>query len=118
MSYINIGKLTEEVNNIKAHEVIEFQAPTATNGYTWYRKYADGWVEQGGFLPANTSSITLPVAMSDANYMFQISGYKRSETSTMTWAYISSNTQTPTNFTIISSGGARCWEVKGFAAQS
>ena len=30
------------------HRCIEFQAPTAENGYTWYRKYADGWVEQGG----------------------------------------------------------------------
>lgn len=32
----------------KGHQVIEFQEPTAANGYTWYRKYADGWVEQGG----------------------------------------------------------------------
>lgn len=68
MSYINIGKLTEEVNNIKGHEVIEFQAPTAANGYTWYRKYADGWVEQGGRSP-NTSdaqvTITFPIPFAE-----------------------------------------------------
>lgn len=28
--------------------VVESQTPTAANGYTWYRKYKSGWVEQGG----------------------------------------------------------------------
>lgn len=58
------------------HEVIEFQAPTAGNNYTWYRKYADGWVEQGGILQAQTISagygasqtLTLPITMADANF--------------------------------------------------
>ena len=27
--------------------VVAFQAPTASNNYTWYRKYSSGWVEQG-----------------------------------------------------------------------
>lgn len=26
--------------------VIAMQRPTADNGYTWYRKYKSGWVEQ------------------------------------------------------------------------
>lgn len=64
--------------SVDPHRVIEFQAPTAQNNYTWYRKYADGWVEQGGaFATVDTSyhteSITLPVAMSDANYSCFIS---------------------------------------------
>ena len=97
--------------------VVESQLPTSTNGYTWYRKYKSGWVEQGGVLPTNVSSVTLPIEMSDSNYMFQVSGYKRSDTSTMSWNYISSNTQTATGFTIAASGGGqRCWEVKGFVA--
>lgn len=62
----------------KGHEVIAFQAPTSTNNYTWYRKYADGWVEQGGFnhsinLSSSGSSnmINLPVTMADTNYTAQ-----------------------------------------------
>lgn len=63
------GLNAEMFNDLNAHKVIEFQAPTSANGYTWYRKYADGWVEQGGrcTVPAtntNTSSsvtVTLPV---------------------------------------------------------
>ena len=73
-------------NNIIAggsdeHRVIEFQEPTATNNYTWYRKYADGWVEQGGYVDGNYShtfsgtymssyvatTITLPVEMANTN---------------------------------------------------
>ena len=82
MSYINVGKLTEEVNTLKAHEVIAFQAPTADNGYTWYRLYADGWVEQGGIATTNGSNatpITLPVEMVDANYVPFIQGMTQSD---------------------------------------
>lgn len=63
------GINAEMFNDLNAHKVIAFQAPTSANNYTWYRKYADGWVEQGGrcTVPAtnsNTSSsvtVTLPV---------------------------------------------------------
>ncbi len=49
--------------------VVEKQEPTSANGYTWYRKYKSGWVEQGGraLVPATNASssstvvITLPV---------------------------------------------------------
>lgn len=55
----------------KGHEVIAFQAPKAGNNYTWYRKYADGWVEQGGIVTSTTDAdvtVTYPVAFNDTNY--------------------------------------------------
>ncbi len=56
----------------KGHQVIDFQAPTSANGYTWYRKYADGWVEQGGIQNGNgyyaRTTVTLPIAMADNTY--------------------------------------------------
>lgn len=66
-------------NNIIAgspdeHRVVEFQEPTAANDYTWYRLYADGWVEQGGCYDNGSAvtdfsvTITLPVEMRDARY--------------------------------------------------
>ena len=63
------GLNAEMFNDLNAHKVIEFQAPTSTNGYTWYRKYADGWVEQGGRctvpttngLSSSSVTVTLPV---------------------------------------------------------
>lgn len=60
------------------HKVIAFQQPTVGNNYTWYRKYADGWVEQGGInavVPGvGGVTITLPVVMSDANYTVLLTG--------------------------------------------
>lgn len=54
--------------------VVEWQMPTDLNGYTWYRKYKSGWVEQGGFVVINSASVagatynnttvTFPVPMS------------------------------------------------------
>lgn len=69
--------VTSAVSQANAHRVIEFQAPTAQNNYTWYRKYADGRVEQGGIATTNGSNatpITLPVGMVDANYIPFIQG--------------------------------------------
>lgn len=63
------GLNAEMFNDLNAHKVIDFQVPTASNGYTWYRKYADGWVEQGGRctvpatngLSSSSVTVTLPV---------------------------------------------------------
>lgn len=60
------------------HEVIEFQAPTNANDYTWYRKYADGWVEQGGYTSSSGTwgieNIVFPVEMANIYYTLTITG--------------------------------------------
>ena len=69
------GLNAEMFNDLNAHKVIDFQVPTASNGYTWYRKYADGWVEQGGYIAVlgqQNTTITLPVEMAGTNYVVQI----------------------------------------------
>ena len=103
--------------------VIESQAPTAANNYTWYRKYKSGWVEQGGQTPKNTggTSVTLSVTMADANYSITCSlknagsnhttgGYDR---------YPGTVDITTTGFWMEQPSNANyytCWEVKGMAA--
>lgn len=70
----NTAGLNAELFNGKAdlsavaHVVTEFQQPTSANNNTWYRRYADGWVEQGSSNPTSRNTITLPVPMQDANY--------------------------------------------------
>lgn len=69
----NIASIaTETLNNKvdKGHQLIDYQEPTSANGYTWYRKYADGWVEQGGTLQTTTNSLTFPIEMADTNYQW------------------------------------------------
>ena len=118
------GVVTEDFNELNAHKVIEFQAPTVQNNYTWYRKYADGWVEQGGewVHPSpgtsyNSVTITLPFVMADANYSVILSN-----TGTNTTAYAKTvSGKTTTEFVCNSDGDVSryngfCWEVKGMVA--
>lgn len=115
-----------DVSALNAHRVIEFQAPTAANGYTWYRKYADGWVEQGGYRNTGTDAlitITLPVEMADANYAPDIKRVTTDSSGTaanVNWS--APHAVTTTGFSISDFwGGASVmvawgWEVKGMAA--
>ncbi len=67
-----------DVSALKYDYVVDFQAPTATNNYTWYRKYKSGWIEQGGEITATSVAdgtgtsgnnlITLPVPMVNTHY--------------------------------------------------
>lgn len=63
------GKADADLGNIPTNYdyVVESQMPTADNGYTWYRKYKSGWVEQGGTSSSGVT-VTLPVVMVDNSY--------------------------------------------------
>lgn len=80
-----VGELTfdTETNGVRVHDghtqgglpfnmVTEFQRPTAANNYTWFRVWADGWVEMGGTNVSvneqSTKAIDLPITMKDTNY--------------------------------------------------
>ena len=130
MSYINVGKVTEELNELagdkvaKGHEVIEFQAPTAGNSYTWYRKYADGWVEMGGIITTDSDAAyvqNLPVTMIDTNYTVFITRKLTGDYSTninARWQEVYN--VTTTSFTTWGKYGSYTqiyWEVKGMYAQ-
>ena len=41
---------------------------TYSSGTSWYRKWSDGWIEQGGHTSADY--VTFPVAMKNTNYFF------------------------------------------------
>lgn len=120
------GITTEEMNNKVniGHEVIEFQAPTSANNYTWYRKYRDGWVEQGGIYDTaftGTKTFVYPVEMADTHYTLttgtgcpNVSGMHGKD-------YITAKTTTGFNFTSVSLAGSFTtslfnWQVSGMAA--
>lgn len=89
----SMADLSEAITPIQDHSVIEFQAPTADNNYTWYRKYKDGWVEQGGNIEftSDPQSISFPVEMTDANYTATAISNASSASG---WAQITSKTTT------------------------
>ena len=109
----------------KGHQVIEFQEPASANGYTWYRKYADGWVEQGGFFVSPDSSggfmtVNLPITMTDAHYTVLVT--IKNEENNSTSFYINAGNLTTTSFQVktgYSSDAYRYdfwWQASGMAA--
>ena len=119
-----------DAGTLDPHRVIEFQAPTAQNNYTWYRKYADGWVEQGGIkswtgVASKTVTVTLPVEMSDTNYT-ALAIPQSTRSSTANWTFqvcFSPKSSTTALFTAYSGNTAdlstgMSWTVEGIYAQS
>lgn len=53
---------------------------TWSKGTSWYRRYSDGWIEQGGEFMKNRDTdvtVTFPVAFRDTNYTIATSQYAR-----------------------------------------
>lgn len=106
--------------------LVELQTPTEENGYTWYRLYASGWVEQGGSYDAvtpakdwNTVTIILPVEMLDENYTLitQAGRNDSSATSINNQSFIINRTSTLFKTEVYGDGNSQYmwWTVKGMA---
>lgn len=109
--------LLNTTNNVDI--VVESQLPTSANGYTWYRKYKSGWVEQGGYLSNLTTTaayVTLPVVMADANYI--VTTGQHVENAVSQYIYIREK-PTTTQITLKANNGTvnkSYWQVCGMAA--
>lgn len=65
MEFRNDGSL-----NIDGKKMV-YVCETWNDGYNWYRKYSDGWIEQGGFVAIKNYSevtVTLHIPLTDSNY--------------------------------------------------
>lgn len=134
MTDINVGQITEALNDksdrdlrnvdttAKADAVIDYQEPTAENGYTWYRKYKSGWVVQGGKTAKNVSSaeIQLPIEMAADDYYISVVLHKAGGTGSGGFsAYPGVGVMTATSFHLDSPGDSNInfyWRVEGIAA--
>lgn len=127
MADIDVGQLSEAINDKMdrdAHNVespsavvIETQKPTSANNYTWYRKYSDGWVEQGGVVTLNgaisatNKIINFPITMADTEY------YSNGASDANVAVNVYVGWQHTTYMTIGTNSGSNTgktrWEVKG-----
>lgn len=129
---IDVGQLSEAINDkmdrdannaedaLRADYVIDYQAPTADNNYTWYRLYRSGWVEQGGRIIetsyANvTSTVVYLKEMDDTNY--NMSAVSISQTSGYPTVDFRSYSTTGCTINRNNSYGIT-WRVEGMSAQS
>lgn len=104
--------------------VVAWRAPSADNNYVWYRKYASGWVEQGGVILdyytggwQAAKNINLPITMRDNKYCVQWTGSWTDYTGEATSVTKKATTYfTISRFTSRQDDMTASWEVKGMAA--
>ena len=114
-----------------ADYVVEWQAPTDLNNYTWYRKYKSGWVEQGGRWTGSVSfsaaavvntPVTLPVQMASPSYQAFAQATAQVGLLAITNPANQTNTATTLNVTVKETLNATrtmtefIWQVSGMAA--
>ena len=76
-----VAQVQASVSAIKDKSYI---AQTWSNGTSWYRKYSDGFIEQGGitaYSGTGTKKVSLPTAFSSANYIVNVNSLAALSTS-------------------------------------
>ena len=137
MTDINVGAITEALNNKvdlptpstpqdAVDYVVEKQDPTSANGYTWYRKYKSGWVEQGGnaTTPANGAlNVTLPIPMNPNQFYITNSSRQPTNNWASTPCIAKRSDGTSISIAIVPNSGTGAWvsgtidwQVSGMAA--
>ena len=126
-SLIDIGRLTESLAkkvdrvDFDMYSTNRYIVATYSNGWNWWRKWSDGWVEQGGYISASTSTgqvNNLLVKMKNANYNINITPV----VSTWSGGLSSVFGLTTTSFQLWTSDDSSfnscpvIWEVKGYMA--
>lgn len=75
---------------------------------TWYRKYSDGWVEQGGNSSANHSNratVTYPVSFSNNNFSLCVSNKTNTHGEGYYWNVFTVLSNTKSSFVVSNWGG-------------
>lgn len=80
---VDVGNVMSAVAQVQANPILDakvYITETWSNGTSWYRKYSDGWIEQGGEFakPRDTKiTVSFPVAFKNTNYTISTSQYAR-----------------------------------------
>jgi chemotaxis protein histidine kinase CheA len=78
-----VAQVQASVSAIDAKPILNAKAyitETWSNDTSWYRKYSDGWIEQGGEYTKERDTnitVTFPVAFKDTNYTISTSKHSR-----------------------------------------
>lgn len=110
-----LAALESEVGALPSPTAYVTQTWTADDGLSWYRKWSDGWIEQGGI--ANSGghvTVSLPLGFSDENYFVMSTGLG---TNGLVYACTVNSTST-SQIDIYSSDGAtalrKTWFAQGY----
>ena len=115
-----VAQVQASVSVVEAKPILNAKAyitETWSNGTSWYRKYSDGWIEQGGEYTKErdtNSTVTFPVAFKDTNYTISTSQYSRLTSSEAPVCDFTVKTNTGFAHNYASWGGKTGWVACGY----
>ena len=115
-----VAQVQESVSAVEAKPILNAKAyitETWSNGTSWYRKYSDGWIEQGGeYIKKRDTNITVTfsVAFKNTNYTISTSQYSRLENVDAVVCDFMSKTNTGLVHNYPSWGGKWGWYACGY----
>ena len=125
---IDITELANDVADLSANKLdkmidgtaIKYVTETYNDGTNWYRKWSDGWLEQGGVKQRETTTITLLKPFYNSSYCCQVT---QNDIYTITLMITDLTTTSFTLTSKVTSGGAyttfvAIWYACGQGAQS
>ena len=94
---------------------------TYVSGTNWYRKYSDGWIEQGGYIIGNGHAVvtsTFNISFTQIPTVIKQTGYSGHYDAVWNWSYAQVWNVTTTSFThyvYTNAGGGSCrWYACGY----
>ena len=77
-----LATIQAQLGQLESRRYVTEAGTSGSDGTSWYRRWSDGWLEQGGtkvgtLLSGTTSSISLPFAYKDTSYKIIGIGVKR-----------------------------------------
>ena len=115
-----VAQVQESVSAVEAKPILNAKAyitETWSNGTSWYRKYSDGWIEQGGeYTKKHDTNITVtfPVAFKDTNYTISTSHSSRLTSSEAVVCDFTGKTNTGFAHNYASWGSKVGWYASGY----
>lgn len=114
-TFIASNKVDLDGSNATFPHIVE--SFVSSDGLSWYRKYSDGWIEQGGMIGGsyhNNGNINFLVPFLDTKYIVNFANYTNETGSIINKRNICLNGYSATGISFISSDFPICWEAKGY----
>lgn len=99
------GLATLEANTNAHIRVVE----TWSSGFDWYRKWSDGWIEQGGVITHTSTgsvdhTVTFHTPFTNTNYNVSFGGQSQHESNTSSRIYVVSTNKSTTSMIVTARG--------------
>jgi hypothetical protein len=109
------GKLNLNGSNATFPHITE--SYISSDGLSWYRKYSDGWVEQGGMIGGSYGSnanINFLVPFINTKYIINFTNYSTDTGSITNKRNLTLNGYSTTGINFQYNANIVCWEAKGY----